>query len=302
MKEYFEKWTAQLIPWIFTHGLKILLILVGAYFIHKLAARFIKSAVRISVKPDNHSSNESEKKREDTLIRIFAVTFRVVLIILVGMMFLQEIGIMIGPILAGAGIVGLALGFGGQYIIRDLITGLFIILENQYRIGDVVFLNETSGLVEDISLRRSTLRDLDGTVHHIPHGEIKIVSNLSKTFARVNINVGVSYNANMDQVEEVVNRIGNDMASDPDWKGSIITPPRFLRIDDFADSSIIIKIVGDTQPLKQWVIAGEIRKRLLKEFNRAGIEIPFPQMVLHHDTGSGITESLQKDTQKKIES
>ena len=302
MKEYFEKWTAQLIPWIFTHGLKILLILVGAYFIHKLATRFIEGAVRISVKPDNHSSNESEKKREDTLIRIFTVTFRVVLIILVGMMFLQEIGIMIGPILAGAGIVGLALGFGGQYIIRDLITGLFIILENQYRIGDVVFLNETSGLVEDISLRRSTLRDLDGTVHHIPHGEIKIVSNLSKTFARVNINVGVSYNANMDQVEEVVNRIGNDMASDPDWKGSIITPPRFLRIDDFADSSIIIKIVGDTQPLKQWVIAGEIRKRLLKEFNRAGIEIPFPQMVLHHDTGSGITESLQKDTQKKIES
>lgn len=281
MKDYFTKWTAALIPWILSHGIKIVLIFGGAFFIHKVAARFIDRMVRISVKPDHHSSKESEKKREDTLIRIFLATLKVVMLTLVGLMILQEAGILIAPILAGAGIVGLALGFGGQYIIRDLITGLFIILENQYRIGDVVSLNETAGLVEDISLRRTMLRDLNGTVHHIPHGEIKIVSNLSKTFSRVNVNVGVAYESNIDQVADVVNRIGKEMAIDPDWKESIISPPAFVRVDDLADSAIVIKIVGDTQPLKQWAVSGELRKRILIEFKRNGIQIPYPQMVLH---------------------
>jgi small conductance mechanosensitive channel len=196
-------------------------------------------------------------------------------------MILQEIGIPIGPLLAGAGIIGIAVGFGGQYLIKDLISGFFIFMENQYRIGDVVSFNDTSGLVEDITLRITTLRDMDGTVHHIPHGEITKVSNMSKYFARVNLNIGISYNSDIEHVIRVVNQIGLEMSEDPIWKEAIINPPQFLRIDNFADSSIIIKIVGDTQPLKQWDVTGELRKRIKITFDKEKIEIPFPQLVVH---------------------
>ena len=174
-----------------------------------------------------------------------------------------------------------ALGFGGQYLIRDLIGGLFIIMENQYRIGDVVCFDGTCGLVEDISLRMTTLRDLDGTVHHVPHGEIKKTSNLSKYFARVNLNVGISYNANLEQVISVVNKVGKELAEDSEWKEHILKPPQFLRVDDFGDSAIMIKILGETKPLKQWDVAGELRKRIKIAFDREKIEIPFPQRVIH---------------------
>lgn len=196
-------------------------------------------------------------------------------------MILQELGVMIGPILAGAGIVGLAVGFGAQYLIRDIISGLFIILENQYRIGDVVTLSNVGGLVEDINLRMTTLRDIDGTVHHIPHGEIKRVANCAKNFARVNLNIGIAYNSKLENVIEIVNRTGKELAEDPLWKECIIKPPQFLRVDDFGDSAIIIKILGETLPLKQWEITGEFRKRIIIAFNNEGIEIPFPQRVIH---------------------
>ena len=196
-------------------------------------------------------------------------------------MVIEEFGVSIGPLLAAAGVAGLALGFGGQYLIRDLISGLFIITENQYRIGDVVSFDGDSGSVEDITLRMTTLRDLNGTVHHIPHGEIKRVSNLSKSFARVNLDISVSYNSKLENVINVVNRVGKELAEDDKFKNSIIKAPEFLRVDDFADSAIIIKILGDTKPLKQWEVTGELRKRLKLAFDEAGIEIPFPQRVIH---------------------
>ncbi len=197
------------------------------------------------------------------------------------LMILPEIGINIGPLLAGVGIAGVALGFGAQYLIRDVISGLFIILENQYRVGDVVSLDGTSGLVEDMNLRMTTLRDLDGTVHHILHGDVKKSSNLSKNFSRVNLNVGVSYDTNIEKIIEVINTVGKEMSEDPKWKESIIKAPAFLRIDDFADSAIVIKILGETRPLKQWEVTGELRKRLKSSFDREGINIPFPQIVVH---------------------
>lgn len=275
-----EKWMDVLLPWLLSHGLRIVIILVGSYFLNKIMHKFIDRAVRIAVVPDRFSSKESEIKREDTLIRIFSGATKIAILTIVILMVLQELGLEIGPILAGAGIVGLAFGFGGQYLIRDIISGLFIILENQYRIGDVVNFDGIGGLVEDITLRMTTLRDQDGTVHHIPHGEIHKVSNLSKTFARVNLNIGVSYNSNIEHVIEVVNRVGNELANDPQFKEFIIKPPQFLRIDNFGDSSVDIKVLGDTQPLKQWEITGELRKRLFIAFNKEGIEIPFPQRVI----------------------
>jgi small conductance mechanosensitive channel len=197
------------------------------------------------------------------------------------LMILQELGVPIGPIIAGAGIIGIAVGFGGQYLIKDIISGFFIILENQYRIGDVIKIADVSGAVEDISLRMTTLRDLDGTVHHVPHGEVTKVSNMTKYFSRININIGVSYNAKLEHVIDVVNQVGNDLAGDPEWKDVITSPPQFLRVDEFADSSVVVKILGETKSSEQWRAAGELRKRLKIAFDREGIEIPFPQVVVN---------------------
>ena len=127
----------------------------------------------------------------------------------------------------------------------------------------------------------TTLRDLDGIVHHVPHGEIKRVSNLSKYYARVNLNIGIAYNSDLEKVIGVVNRVGKELAEDVQWKEFITKPPQFLRVDDFADSAIIIKILGETKPIKQWDVAGELRKRLKIAFDKENIEIPFPQRVIH---------------------
>ena len=282
MEEQIKEWSEKIVPWLLSHGIKIVLIAAAAWILNRILARIIDRAVRIAVVRDETMTVEAERQREDTLIRIFTGAMSIVIIIIAVLMILKEAGLDIGPMLAGAGIVGLAVGFGGQYLIRDIITGLFIILENQYRIGDVININDKSGVVEDISLRKTTLRDINGTVHHIPHGEIKIVSNQSKDFARVNIDIGIAYNSNLEKVIRVINQTGEELARDPYFKELIINPPKFLRVNEFADSAIIIKILGDTKPLKQWEVAGELRKRLKIAFDREGIEIPFPQRVIHN--------------------
>lgn len=269
------------IDWLIAHGIKIAAIILFTYIVKRFSTLFIEKAVRTAIVSDHFLSSDAEKKREDTLIRIFTGGFGISIWLVASMMVLQELSIAIGPLLAAAGIAGLAFGFGGQYLIRDLISGLFILIENQYRVGDVVCFDKTCGLVENVSLRMTTLRDLDGTVHHVPHGEVTKVSNLTKYYARVNLNIGISYNSNLEKVIKVINKVGNDLAKDPAWKKFIITPPQFLRVDDFADSAIIIKILGETKPIKQWDITGELRKRLKITFDKENIEIPFPQRVVH---------------------
>ncbi|MBI2065814.1 MAG: mechanosensitive ion channel family protein [Candidatus Zambryskibacteria bacterium] len=281
MIEIWESISQGVIQWLTDHGPKILAIFAVAYVLKRTGGAFIDKVVRQTLTPDHFLNKEAEKKREDTLIRVFSGILSILVWILVTLIILDEAGFAIGPFLAAAGVAGLALGFGGQYLIRDLISGLFIILENQYRISDVVCFDNTCGLVEDISLRMTIIRDLDGVVHYVPHGEIKKVSNLSKDFARVNLNIGVAYNSNLERVIEVVNKVGQELADDQDWKDLIIKPPQFLRVDDFADSAIVIKILGETKPIEQWGVMGELRKRLKIAFDQAGIEIPFPQRVIH---------------------
>jgi moderate conductance mechanosensitive channel len=281
MEAHFTEWTKLFIQWLLSHGIKIVIIAIGGYILNKVIGKFIDKIVRMTVIPDKFVSKLAQKKREDTLIRIFTWVSAIIILVISTLMILQEIGIPIGPILASAGILGLAVGFGGQYLIKDVISGFFIILENQYRIGDVVNFDGTSGLVEDISLRMTTLRDLDGTVYHVPHGEIKKVANLSKYFSRINMNIGISYSSELDHVISVINKVGSELSEDPQWKEFILKPPQFLRVDDFADSAIVVKILGETQPLKQWDIMGELRKRIKIAFDKEGIEIPFPQVTLH---------------------
>lgn len=290
MKEQITEWSDKALTldwahteevWLLDHGVKILIIIVCAWLLNRILRKIIKDSVHFAVITDSSETEIGKKKREDTLVRIFTGAVKISIIAIASIMILSEVGLEIGPILAGAGIVGLAVGFGGQYLIKDLFSGLFIILENQYRVGDVVNFDGTGGVVEDISLRKTTLRDLDGTVHHISHGSINRVANLTKTFSRVNFNIRVSYSSDLEHVIAVVNRTGIELAEDPNWKEFVIKAPQFLRVDDFADSAIIIKILGDTQPIKQWDVTGELRKRLKIAFDKEGIEIPFPQVVVH---------------------
>lgn len=287
LEEFWNEWGIKVFSWLLTHGLRILIIIAGAYVLNYLASKLIAKIVRVAVTSDRHQTIEAEQKREETLIKIITWSLRIFLVLIVVMFILKEMGLSVGPLLAGAGILGLAVGFGGQYLIRDFFTGFFMVLENQYRIGDSVSLDQTSGVVEDISLRMTKLRDLDGTVHYVPHGDIKRVANMSMDFARINLNVRVSYQTPLEKAIDVINRTGLDLAADEEWKAFIIKPPAFLRVDDFLESGISLKILGETVPQKQWSLTGELRKRMIIAFEREGIEMPSLQRLMTPPSGTG---------------
>jgi len=280
MQEILQNFLDNLMPWLLSHGLKILAILIGAFLIRRFARIVIEKIMRKAIVANNFLSPEAEKKREDTLITVFEGTFRAIIWVVAALMIIAELGVNIGPLLAGAGVIGLAVGFGAQYIIRDFFTGLFIILENQYRVGDVVCIGKICGTVENINLRMTILRDVDGAVHHIPNGEIKIATNMTKGFARVNLVIGVAYDTDLEKVKQVINQVGQEMIQDSEWKDKIIKAPEFIRVDNFSASSVDIKISGEVKPLEQWAILGELRKRIKLAFDKEGIEIPFPQRVV----------------------
>jgi small conductance mechanosensitive channel len=281
MSEIFQNFLNILTPWFWSHGVRILVILIGAYLVRRFGGMLIDKIIRKAVVSKGFLTPEAEKKREDTLIAVFEGALKVVIWAAVILMVISELGVNIGPLLAGAGVVGLAIGFGAQYIIRDFFTGLFIILENQYRVGDVICIGDKCGMVENINLRMTVIRDADGAVHHIPNGEIKIATNKSKGFARVNLVIGVAYDTDLEKVKKVVNQVGQEMTQDPEWKDKIIKAPEFIRVDNFGASSVDIKISGEVKPLEQWGVLGELRKRIKIAFDKEAIEIPFPQRVVH---------------------
>jgi small conductance mechanosensitive channel len=279
-----------IIPWFLSHGIKIIAILIAAVLIMRFGKVFIERFVRKLITPDQVSKDpDAEKKREDTLIKIFTSALTVLVWAMAVLMVLGEFGISVGPLVAGAGVLGIAIGFGAQYVIRDFLAGLFIMLENQYRVGDVIEIAGVGGKVEDITLRKTVLRDIEGAVHHIPNGEIKVASNKSQEFSRVHLKIGVAYKEDIDHVFQVLNNIGKELANDPEWKDSILKTPQVSGIDDFADSAIIIKVLGETRPLKQWGIGRELRKRIKIAFDKENIEIPFPQVSVWQRN-----ESLEK--------
>ncbi|MCK4454268.1 mechanosensitive ion channel family protein [Candidatus Parcubacteria bacterium] len=275
----FQNIVQGIMPWFFSHGIKIVVILIGAVLLIRFSKIFIEKFVRKLIKPEQVAKDpDAERKREDTLIKIFNSTLTMIIWAIAVLMILPELGIDISGIFLGAGIIGVAVGFGAQYMIRDFLAGLFIMLENQYRVGDVIQIAGIGGKVEDITLRKTVLRDIDGAVHHIPNGEIKVASNKSQEFSRVHLKIGVAYKENIDHVSQVLNQIGRELAEDPKWKSSILKTPEVIGIDEFADSAIIIKVLGETMPLKQWEIGRELRRRIKITFDKEGIEIPFPQV------------------------
>jgi len=280
--------------WLQTHGIRILIIAVVAAVLWFALRKFLPPVVRRTVSRTGYKESKAGiEKRTNTLVSVFTGIGRVFVVVVAIMMVLEEVGIPVAPLLAGFGIAGVAIGFGAQYLIRDLIAGIFIILENQYRVGDVVNVAGIGGLVEQITLRKTVLRDLDGIVHHVPNGEIKTASNYTRHFSRVNLNVSVGYGTDLDHAIAVINRVGKELAADEKWRKIIKSPPQVLRVDNLGDSGIDIKILGDVEPIRQWDVMGELRLRLKKTFDAEGIEIPWPHTKVYF--GNALPDSNGKD-------
>ena len=196
-------------------------------------------------------------------------------------MVLDNLGVDMAPILAGAGILGLAVGFGGQYLIRDIINGVFILVEGQYRINDVVKIGDLGGLVEAVNLRHTRLRDLEGRVIYIPNGKVETVINYTQEFAQALLNIGVAYKENVDQVMVVLGEIAEEMRQDSYYKRLILDKLEMLGVDEFADSQVTIKCRIKTLPIKQWEVAREFRRRVKNKFDELDIEIPFPHRTIY---------------------
>ena len=268
--------------WLRDTGLEILLILVITIVVYFAIRHFLPPVVKKTVALRMRGQDEEEiSQRSQTLSSVLLNTGVMILGIVSLFMILGQAGVNIGPALLGFGVVGLAVGFGAQSLIKDLIAGIFILLENQYYVGDWVQIAGVDGLVEEVTLRRTILRDLDGTVHSIPNGEVKVASNYTKEWGRVNMIVSVGYGEDLDYVIDVINRIGEEMAQESYWKEIMFTPPKALRVEAFGDSGIDIRLLSDTKQMRQWEIMGELRKRIKRVFDEEGIEIPWPHTKLY---------------------
>jgi moderate conductance mechanosensitive channel len=264
----------------------ILLILAVAAVLLRASRLFVHGIVKTLMDREATEGTAQElsavelQKRMDTLDGLGGNVIRFFIVIIAGLMVLRSFDLDIGPAIAGLGVVGVAVGFGAQHLVRDYLNGALILIENQFSKGDVIRVANVSGTVEDFSLRRTTLRDLDGVVHTVPNGEIQVASNLTRVWARINQDVVIAYGTDIDKATEVVDEVGTAMAADPSWKRRVLEPPRVDRIAALGEYGITLKILGTVRAPDQWAAAGELRKRLLAAFREHGIEIPRPQRVI----------------------
>ncbi len=265
--------------------LQILITLIATAVVQIVLRESIQHIVERIVKGHRHTSRAEEQQREQTLIRVFRTASAVLLWIIAVVVILYQLHVNVAALLTGAGVFGILIGFGAQNAIKDYLAGVFIIMENQYRVGDIVTLYASganiSGMVDDITLRITKLRDLEGNLHIVQNGAGGVVTNRSFTFAKVNVDIGVAYDSDLEKVRDVINKVGQTQAALAEWQDIIIEPIEFLRVDAFGDHAVIIKAIGKVQPAQQWAVAGDFRLQLKKAFDKAGIVIPFPQVVVH---------------------
>ena len=285
--EQFDIETRSITDWLRAHGTRIGLICFLAIAVLFILGIVGSKAIKVFVARGVPGQPEEEvQKRANTLSGVLITAGQVFIIVIAGFIILSELGINIAPILAGAGVVGIAIGFGAQGLVKDIIAGIFVVMENQYRVGDVVKVADISGLVEEINLRRTVLRDLDGVAWVVPNGEIRVAGNFTKEWSRVNLNISVAYGTDLDRATAVINRVCQQMAAEPQWAPLILKTPEVLRVDNLGDSGIELKILGDTKPIRQWDVMGEIRKRVAKAFEEEGIEIPWPHTKVYFGSSS----------------
>jgi len=261
-----------------------LLLIVGVAYVGLRALRFGLHKLEIfllTMGDDGDKNRIAAEKRVKTLIGMLRTICLTLIWVVAVVMGLDQIGLDITPIIASAGIVGLAVGFGAQNLVRDVINGFFMILENQIRIGDVAVVNGTGGLVEAISFRTITLRDLSGTVHIFPNGTVTTLANMTKGWSAYVMDIGVAYKENTDRVVEIMREVGKDLQQDEQLGKKILEPIEILGVDAFGESEVVIKARIKTIPIEQWGVGREYRRRLKKAFDQKGIEIPFPHRTLY---------------------
>lgn len=282
--DFWETFAKSLSEWIITELPALIILVVLLFIALKVSAFFINKLKSLLAKRTVHQTDEPNlevEKRLNTLMGIIKKGAAIIIWAIFIMIFLKKINIDIAPILAGAGIIGLAVGFGAQELVRDFITGFFILLENQIRTGDVAIINGTGGLVEKIELRTITLRDLSGTVHVFQNGKIDTVSNMTKGWSAMVFDIGVAYKEDLDQVMKIMKDVSEDLRNDENFKPMILEPMEIFGLDSFGDSALVVKGRIKTKPIQQWVVGREYRKRLKEAFDKHNIEIPFPHQTIY---------------------
>lgn len=251
---------------------QVLLTIIVTLLIQILVRHTIGIFVRNIVRGHRYTNKIDARKQEQTLKGVLRTSVGVIIWLFAFLFIVTQLGFQLSTLLTSAGLIGVVVGFGAQNVIKDFVAGLFVLGENQYRIGDVVEMQvagiKISGTVEDLTVRITRLRDLDGNLHVVGNGVAQAVTNLSYKYANVNIDIEVAYDSDIDLVEEVINNVGQKMTRSDTWSRSIFEPIQFLRIDGFADSGIRIKSLGRVEPAEQWAVAGEFRRRLKHEFDK----------------------------------
>lgn len=276
-------WGISAAKWLLPRLVRIAIIIALTLVIIRVVNRVIPVAVRryLAHRQGETAQQAEVQKRADTLSRVLQQTVRLLAITIALFIILDEIGVNIAPVLAGAGVVGIAIGFGAQSLVRDILNGIFILLDDQFRVGDVVTIAGIGGLVEDFNLRRTVLRDLEFVAHYIPNGQITTVSNRTKERSRAVLDIQVAYKEDLERVIRILNELGEEMYRDPAFGPLMVEPLKVLRVDSFGESGITIRVIGQTQPIRQWDVMGEYRLRVKKRFDKEGIEIPFPHRTIY---------------------
>jgi len=263
---------------------QIVLIIVIAVIAQIVTRVIIGHSVKRALRRHSPITELEGRKRSDTLIGAFRTLSGTIIWVSAVIAALTLLAVNLTPYLTSAGLLGIIIGFGAQNTIKDFLAGIFIITENQYRVGDIVRLNaggqDVAGVVEDLTIRITRLRDLDGNLHVVKNGSAEIATNFSFRYANVNVNLDVSYDADIDLVEKVINQVGQTMLEDDALKVHIYEPIQFLRVDSFESSSVRVKALGKVEPAKQWDISGEFLRRIKVAFKHNNIEIPFNQLVV----------------------
>ncbi|HSV99223.1 MAG TPA: mechanosensitive ion channel family protein [Sedimentisphaerales bacterium] len=272
-------YAALISEWIAAHGARIAVILVLMYVGIRLSGA--ASSRLFSLLGRRKAMDEEYKKRADTLRSVIGYFLNATIVTVAALMILSELRIEIGPVLAAAGVLGVAVGFGAQHLVQDVISGFFILLDDEIRVGDVVEIAGKSGLVERLNLRMVVLRDLAGNVHYVRNGKIDIVTNMTKDWSRYVFDIGVAYRENVDEVIKVIRQVDESLRSDPAYAKDILEPIEILGLDRFAESAVVIRARTKTRPIKQWSVGREFNRRLKKRFDELGIEIPFPHRTVY---------------------
>lgn len=268
-------------PWATIVGvvIPIALIVVIAWIAAEIANRAVRRVVRALLDREVAEGTAQEltaievQRRMDTIAGFASAVVRTFIVLIAGVMILRELHLDIGPAIAGLGVVGIAVGFGAQSLVRDYLAGALILIENQYSKGDLVSIAGVSGTVEDFSLRRTTVRDLDGTVHSVPNGEIKVASNRTRGWGRINQDLVVPYGTDLAALTATVDELGRAMAEEPEWRNRLLEPPRIDRVEALRDTGFVVKVLGMVRPTEQPAAAGELRRRLLTALAERGIEL-----------------------------